>query len=59
MIAERERWSEVAELIKAFAQRSGLGPDGPEVRDLWGRSLQPLGTGTPQPGLPDTYPSGL
>ena len=50
MIAEREGWSKAAELMKAFAQRSGLGPDGPEVRYLWGQSLQP--------GLPDTIPPG-
>jgi hypothetical protein len=35
MIAERERWSQAAELTKAFAQRTGLSSDGPQVRYLW------------------------
>jgi hypothetical protein len=35
MISERERWSAAAELMRSFAQRTGLDSDRPQARYLW------------------------
>ena len=35
MTSQREGWSEAAELMEAFAQRTGLDSDRPQVRYLW------------------------
>jgi len=35
MNPDPQRWAGAAELMKAFARRTGLAPDGPQVRYLW------------------------